>query len=63
MSAKACGWSRREPTRLSERQGTPTPVATSPKGDSAMSPDNISQLKSLEGRQVGVALTDGSMIS
>ncbi len=28
----------------------------------AMSPDQISQLKSLEGRQVGVALTDGTRI-
>ncbi len=27
-----------------------------------MSPDQISQLKSLEGRQVGVALTDGTRI-
>ena len=28
----------------------------------AVSPDQISQLKSLEGRQVGVALTDGTRI-
>ena len=27
-----------------------------------MSPDQISQLKSFEGRQVGVALTDGTRI-